>query len=244
MTLAPWFKDFLIKKFIGQEIFKKCNKETKYILLKYALEDFKKEMIKIYGSLYKYQLKWIKSQGYKNAYEYLNHLAQINGFKNEYEYRNHLAVRRGFKSHRDLERHRLKAKGFDKPFHWWVSQIQKNGFKNIKEWQEALALKNGFSSHKDRRINQRKSLLIKKDIDKRCTECSNKRRIGGRLCQKCYDRKMKENINKRTVAMKNGKCLRCGKLKDIKERSYCLICRKKYINYARKYRKDKKTHKA
>lgn len=95
-SLVPRLKAKLVKDYIGNEVYERLDKQTRYIMIKYALQDFRNDLIKKFGSIYKYQLFRINRLGFKSMGGYRKYLLELNGFKSETEYMNFLANKNGF----------------------------------------------------------------------------------------------------------------------------------------------------
>lgn len=165
-TLRLSVKDYVIKKYIGAEVFMSVSKETRFILLKDALKQFKMEMRNKYGSDYNYMLHLIKERGYKSYTEYANELAKSLGFKNDYErrkkhleengltlnqYLNELSKDKGFKNRYEEEMKRAKKRGLNSRIELLNKRARDKGFKShyqrVKEcgWKKNAKKKKDYS---------------------------------------------------------------------------------------------------
>ena len=122
LTSSKFFNT-LINRYIGRREFFKSHKDTRKILLDYALKEFETHLIRKWGSLHNYQKARIKRKWNMSYCAYRDMCAVSNGYKN--------------KSHQQLER--MKKKGLVKDFTSLNNYYaRKRGFKNAWEYQKSL----------------------------------------------------------------------------------------------------------
>ena len=131
-TNNPFF-NILINNYLGRKFFFKQKQDIRKILLDEASQKFSEDMIRKFGSLYKYQQDRIKRKyGISFTYgDYQNMISVIAGFKNRWE----------------REFQRGKKKGLWKDYNQrGLYFARKLGFKSRNEYALELAKRNGFKS--------------------------------------------------------------------------------------------------
>lgn len=186
-------KTLLIERYIGKEIFLNLkNKETRGVLTKEALNFFKQEMIREFGSLYNYQKWWAKRNGWKNIHEYITWLRNNQGFRTDYQYREHQARKKGFHSYKEKLDLMAKKKGFKDNYDYTKKKIV-HKYGSIKEYLEAVAYKRGFSSY-----SERKRAYVSKALNNgKCMNCFCINGNGYKNCDKCLGKKKKYYLRNR-----------------------------------------------
>jgi len=127
------FFNCLINNYIGRKFFFKQKQDIRKILLDEANQKFSDDIIRKFGSLYKYQQDRIKRKyGINFTYgDYQNMISVIAGFKNRW----------------DREFQRGKKKGLWKDYNGrGLHFARKLGFKSRNEYALELAKRNGFRS--------------------------------------------------------------------------------------------------
>ena len=136
-NFSPTGKDFIIDKYIGRSIWEKTKeKKTRYLLMAEALDFFQKEVVRIYGSYYKWQQDWCRRNGFENQYDYKKWLVRNLGFGTYDLYQKDLVQKRGFKDRVDYEKKRIKKNGFNNTMEYLENLAKKAGFKNYSERQK------------------------------------------------------------------------------------------------------------
>ena len=165
-VFSPTGKDFIIDKYIGRSIWEKTkNKKTRYILMAEALDFFQKEVVKIYGSYYKWQQDWCRRNGFENQYDYKKWIVKNLGFETYDLYQKDLVQKRGFKDRSDYERKRIKKQGFKTTMEYLEHLAKKAGFKSYSERQKHWKNKTRQNKFGEKKV----SAEIIKDKDIRMT---------------------------------------------------------------------------
>lgn len=125
-----------------------------------ALEKFRIDMKRRFGSDKNYRLWRAQKYGFKNEKEYRLSIAKSYGCKSTLEQANLLAKKQGFKSAYDRFKISLKNRGFKTATEYGDYCARKAGFKDLadrrKNWKRALcsfsgcptkAVYNGFCNH-------------------------------------------------------------------------------------------------
>ena len=190
--LSPRCREILIKKYIGKELYYSVHPETRYILMKEAMQTFNREMVTIFGSLYEYKKDWCRRNGFETYHEYQRYLCDRNGFESFYEYQKDWCRKKGFKNkyeynlwwiinntlfntENEYREDKANKRGFKTRGEYFNYLAKKKGFNNFYEEDVSRIKKRGFKDRKEYRKflcekwgveNTRKLTELKKQVKK------------------------------------------------------------------------------
>ena len=113
---SPYLKGILINRYIGREIYNSVHPETRNILIREALETFKREKEAKFGSLYNYYKDWCKRNGFETPHEYNKFKGLNYSYKKEYYQKNKEKMSKRMKEYLKKPGVKEKIKEYNKEY--------------------------------------------------------------------------------------------------------------------------------
>ncbi|MFA6074072.1 MAG: hypothetical protein WC758_08195 [Candidatus Woesearchaeota archaeon] len=140
----------IVNRYIGNEVYRKVDRQTQIELWNEALRMLKLEMTMKFGTFRNYMKFRLKQRGFNSDKEYIElYLAPSEGVKTYNEYQTVKAKQAGFKSRYDRMLKKVNSQGFNTLHEVYLIRYKKRGFNSQKEYRNFLCKKWGVKNYNE-----------------------------------------------------------------------------------------------